>query len=136
MQSNAAKERLALARTNFEPVARVLDHLAKRITKQHGRSAVLEQRSPMQQTAQNAYAVRYSLRHPGEEVRLSLTFTIVGEDTDLLLLQGHEGSGPRDVRADPGQIDQHVYQLERADEIEEAVQAKIVAYLRNRAGRH
>ena len=135
MQTNVAQERLAVARAKFEPVARVLDHLVKDLEKEHGRSAVLERRGPMQPTAQNAYTVRYSLRYP-DEVRLSLTFTLVGENADLMLLQGHERSGSRDIKANPGQVDQHVYRLERIDEIEAAVQGKVIAHLRNRVGEH
>jgi hypothetical protein len=89
----------------------------------------------MQQTAQNAYAVRYSLRYP-DEARLSLTFTVVGEDADLLLMQGHGRSVPRDIRANPGQIDQHVYRLDEIEEIKAAVQQKISAHLQTREVRH
>ena len=121
---------LALARAKFKPVARVLDRLAKDLEKEHGRSAVL-QRNPMQQTAQNACEVHYSLRHP-DEVRLSLTFLVVGDNADLILLQGQERSSPRDIKADPGQIDQQVYRLERIDEIKEAVPMKVTAHLRRR----
>ena len=132
MQTSVDHGRLAFARAKFEPVARVLDQLAEDIGRNHGRSAVLEQRSPMQQTAKNAYAVRYSLRHP-DDVRLSLTFILIGENADLILLQGHERSGPRDVRANPGQVDQRVYRLEKVEEIKEAVQGKIIEHLRGRA---
>ena len=122
---------LALARVKFEPVAQVLDRLAKDLEKEHGRAAVLEQRGPLQQMAESAYTVRYSLRHRGE-VRLSLTFIVVGEDADLILLQGQEPSGPRDIRANPGQVDQQVYRLKKIDELKEAVQEKIVTRLESR----
>ena len=84
----------------------------------------------MHKVAENAYTVRYSLRRP-DEVRLSLTFTVVGENADLILVQGHERFGPRDIRANPGQVDQHVYRLEQIDEIKHAVQEKILAHLRS-----
>jgi hypothetical protein len=89
----------------------------------------------MQQTAQNAYAVRYSLQYP-DEAQLSLTFIVVGEDADLLLMQRHEPSGHRDIRADPGQVDQRVYRLGAIEEIKAAVQQKIAAHLRAREVRH
>ena len=131
MPTNVDQARLALAQAKFKPVAQVLDRLAKDIEKEHGRSAVLEQRSPMQPMAQNAYAIRYSVRHP-DEVRLSLTFIVVGEEANLILLQGQERSGSSDVRANPGQVDQHVYRLEQIDEIKLAVRDKILAHLRSR----
>ena len=62
---------------------------------------------------------------------MSLTFYVVGDEADLILLQGQEQSSPRDIRADPGQVDQHVYRLERVEEIKEAVQEKVVAHLRS-----
>ena len=126
---------LALARAKFEPVARVLDQLAKDIEKEHGQSAVLEQRSSMEPTAQNAYEVRYSLRH-SDDVRFALTFIVTGEEANLILLQSQERLGPKDIRSDPGQVDQHVYRLEKADEIKQAVQEKINAHLRSRGSKH
>jgi hypothetical protein len=45
--------------------------LIQDLEKEHGRSAVLECRSPMKPTAQNAYTVRYSLQHP-DDVRFAL----------------------------------------------------------------
>ena len=122
--------RLGLAQAKFMPVAQVLDGIAKDIEREHGRSAVLKQRGAMHKLAENAYTVRYSLRQP-DDVRLSLTFTVVGENADLVLVQGHERSGPRDIRANPGQVDQHVYRLDRIDEIKHAVQEKILAYLQS-----
>ena len=135
MTTHTDQGHLARARVKFEPVAQALTRLAKDIEKEHGRSAVLKQRSPMEPTAQNTYTVRYSLRHP-DEARLSLTFIVTGEDADLLLLREQERSGPQDIRSDPGQVDQRVYRLEQIDEIKEAVQAKIAAHLRSRMGRH
>ncbi len=130
MQTHAHQEHLVLARAKFTPVVRALDRLAQNIRQEHGAAAVLEQRGPMQQTAQNAYAVRYALGH-ADEAQLSLTFYVVGEEADLILLQGQERSSPRDARADPGQVDQHVYRLERIEEIEKAVQEKVLAHLRS-----
>ena len=128
---NVDDGRLGLAQAKFLPVAQVLDGIAKDIEKVHGRSAVLKPRGAMHKLAENAYTVRYSLRQP-DEVRLSLTFTVVGENADLLLVQSHERSDPSDTRASPGQVDQHVYRLERIDEIKHAVQQKILARLRSR----
>ena len=135
MRTNVNRSRLALAQSKFEPIARVLDRLSEDVGKEHGGSAVLKRRSAMQQTAQNAYAVRYSLQYP-DEAQLSLTFIVVGEDADLLLMQRHEPSGHRDIRADPGQVDQRVYRLGAIEEIKAAVQQKIAAHLRAREVRH
>ena len=134
MQTNVDHGRLARARAKFEPVTQMLNHLAKHIEQDHGGSAVLKQRCPMEPTAQNAYAVRYSLRHP-DDTRLALTFIVTGEEADLLLLQAQERSGPQDIRAHPGQIDQRVYRLEKVEEIKQAVQEKIIAHLRTRHAR-
>ena len=122
--------RLALARVRFEPIARMLDRLAEEIEKEHGQPAVLERGGPMEPTAQNVCSVRYSLRHP-DDVRFALTFVVTGESADLLLLQAQEQSGPRDIRADPGSMDQHVYRVDDIDDIKKAVQEKIRAHLRN-----
>jgi hypothetical protein len=129
MQTNVDHRQLALARAKFEPVAQALDHLAQDIKRDHGRSAVLKQRCPMEATARNAYAVRYSLRHP-HDFGFALTFIVTGEDADLLLLQAQEYSGEQDLRANPGQVDQRVYRLEKIDEIKKAVREKISAHLR------
>src|ERR671912_1080204 len=126
---NVDDSRLGLAKAKFVPVAQALDVIAKDIKTKHGRLAVLKPRGAMHKLAENAYTVRYSLRQP-DDVRLSLTFTVVGENADLILVQGHERSGPRDIRANPGQVDQHVYRLEQIDEIKHAVQEKILAHLR------
>ncbi len=131
MQTHVDHGRLALAQAKFTPVAQVLDRLAKDIEKDHGGSAELKQRSPMEVTAQNVYAVRYSLRHP-DDVRFALTFIVTGEDADLLLVQAQERSGPRDIRAHPEQVDQHVYRLDEIDTIKQAVQEKIRSHLRTR----
>jgi hypothetical protein len=131
MPTNVYQSRLALAQAKFRPLARVLDRLSEDIEKEHGRPAALKPRGAMEQTAENAFAVRYALRQP-DEARLSLTFRIVGEDADLLLLEGHERSGSPDFRADPGQVDQCVYRLAEVEEIKAAVKAKIVDHLRAR----
>ena len=127
---NVDDGRLGVAQAKFLPVAQVLDGIAKDIARNHGQSAVLKPRGTMHKLAENAYTVRYSLRQP-DDVRLSLTFTVVGENADLILVQGHERSGPRDIRANPGQVDQHVYRLEQIDEIKHAVQEKILTHLRS-----
>ena len=133
MRTNFDHGRLARAQARFEPVARVLDQLAQDIEREHGRSAVLEQKSPMEPAAQNVYEVRYLLRQPND-VRFALTFIVTGEDTDLLLLRAQERADLQDNRSDPGQVDQHVYRLEKIDEIKEAVQELIVAHLQSRRG--
>src|SRR5215211_3557986 len=135
MQTKSDHGHLALAQAKFDPVARVLDRLSKDIEKEHGRSAVLKSRGSMQQMAGNAYAVRYTLRDP-EEARLSLTFLVVGDDADLLLVEGQDQAGSRDVRADPGQVDQRVYRLQEVEEIKAAVKKKIIDHLRRRGARH
>ena len=81
MQTNVEQGRLALARVRFAPVACMLDRLAEDIEKEHGPSAVLEQKGPMEPMAQNVCSVRYSLRHPDED-RLALTFVVTGESAD------------------------------------------------------
>ncbi len=124
---NVDDGRLGLAQAKFMPVAQVLDGIARDIKKEHGRSAVLKPRGAMHKLAENAYTVRYSLRQP-DDARFSLTFTVVGENADLILVQGYERSCPRDIRANPGQVDQHVYRLEQIDEIKHAVQEKILAH--------
>ncbi len=134
METNVDHERLARAQARFEPVARVLDRVAEGIEKEHGSSAVLKQRRPMEPAAQNAYEVRYSLRHP-DGVRFALTFIVAGEDADLLLLEAQERSGPENIKVNPAQVDQRVYRLEKIEEIEKAVQEKISAHLRARQAR-
>jgi len=135
MQAKPEQARLSLAQAKFDPVARVLDHLSRDIEKEYGASAVLKPRGSMQQMAGNAYAVRYTLRDP-EEARLSLTFLVVGDDADLLLVKGQNRSGSRDGRANPGQVDQRVYRLQEVEEIKAAVKKKIIDHLRRRGARH
>ena len=129
------KSDLALAQAKFDPVARVLDRLSKDIEKEYGRSAVLKSRGSMQQMAGNAYAMRYTLREP-DKARLSLTFLVVGDDADLLLLKGQDQSGSRDARVDPGQVDQRVYRLRELEEIKAAVKQKIIDHLRGQGALH
>ncbi len=88
----------------------------------------------MEPAAQNAYEVRYSLRHP-DGVRFALTFIVTGEEADLLLLEAQERSGPENIKVNPAQVDQRVYRLEKIEEIKTAVQEKISAHLRSRAER-
>ena len=133
MRTNLDQTRLASAQAKFEPVARVLEHLSKEIQKDH--AAVLRRRGAMQQTAQNTYSVRYSLKDP-DDAQLSLTFIIVEDDADFVLVQSNQRSGPGDARANPGQVDQRVYRLDNLDEIRRAVQEKITAHLRAREVRH
>ena len=104
MPTNANQDRLAVAQTKFDSVARVLDRISEDLRKEHGRPAALKRRGPMEQTAQNVFAVRYALRQP-DEARLSLTFRIIGDNADLLLLERQKRSGPGDVRANPGRVD-------------------------------
>ena len=73
------------------------------------------------------YETRYSLRHADEE-RLSLTF-ITGDAADLVLLQGHQRSTARNLSADPGALDQHVYRVDEFDELKTAIREKTVAHL-------
>lgn len=123
-----------MARAKFEPVARVLDRLARGIETDHGRSATLKQRGPMEPAAQNAFTVRYTLGYP-DEVRFALTFVVTGDDADLLLVHAQQHTGAEDIMADPGQVDQRVYRLEKIDEIRRAVQEKISTHLRSREAR-
>ena len=135
MPTEVDQDRLALAQAKFEPVARVLDHLSRDIEKEHGRPAALKRRAAIEQTAQNAFAVRYSLRQP-EEARLSLTFRIVGDDADLLLLEGHERSDPQDVRVDAGRVAEGVYRFGEGEEIKWGVRGRVVDDLRARGVLH
>jgi hypothetical protein len=131
MHTNVDQGRLTLARAKFEPVARVLDRLARGIETDHGRSATLKQRGPMEPAAQNAFTVRYSLQHP-DNARFAITFVVTGDDADLLLVHAQQHTGAKDIMADPGQVDQRVYRLEKIDEIRRAVQEKISTHLRSR----
>jgi hypothetical protein len=128
MQTNGDDAHLAVARAKFKPVARALEDVSKNLQQEHGRSAVLQQKSPMQPISQNACMVQYSLQHPNE-ARLSLTFIVVGDEADCVLLQGQERSGPWDTGANPGQVDQHVYGVDELEDIKAAVREKISAHL-------
>jgi hypothetical protein len=129
MQTTGDHVHLALARAKFKPVARALDEVSKDLERDHGRSAVLQQKSSMRQISQSACVVQYALLNPDEDW-LSLTFIVVGDEADCVLLQHQERSGPPDRRANPGQVDQHVYRVEKLDEIKTAVREKISAHLR------
>jgi hypothetical protein len=126
MQTAGNHAHLALARTKFKPFARVLNEVSKDFERDYGRSAVLQQKSPMRQVGQSTCAVQYALLNRAED-RLSLTFIVVGDEADCVLLQHQERSG---ALADPGQIDQRVYELEKLDEIKTAVRERISAHLR------
>ena len=132
MQTNGDHGHLALAWAKFKPVARALDDVSKDLKQDHGRSAVLQQKSPMQQISQNACRVQYILQQPNE-ARLSLTFIVVGDEADCVLLQAQERSGPSDKGANPGQVDQHLYGVDELDDIKAAVREKISAHLKLRA---
>jgi hypothetical protein len=134
MHTNVDERRLALARPKFEPLARLLDRLAKEIGIDHGRSTTLQQMSPMESTAQNAFTVRYSLQRR-DEVQFALTFVVTGDDADLLLMQAQQHSSSRNVMAHPGQVDQRVYRLADIAGIRRVVQEKISAHLRSREAR-
>ena len=128
MQTKSDHGRLALAQAKFEPVARVLDHLSREIERDCGRPAVLKPRGAMQQTAGNVCEIRYALRCP-REANLSLTFLVVGENADRLLVK-KQATGADDNRVDPGQVDQRVYQLGEVEAIKMAVKEKILDCLR------
>ena len=134
MHTNVDQGRLTMARAKFEPVAQVLDRLARGIETDHGRSATLKQRGPMEPAAQNAFTVRYSLQHP-DNARFALTFVVTGDDADLLLVQTQQHTSPKDIMADPGQVDQRVYRLEKIDEISKVIQDKISAHLQTTEAR-
>lgn len=128
-EANAEQQsQRGLARSNFQPLERFLDHLGKEIATERGSSLALERRGEMQQIAQNMFEVRYSLHHP-DEIRLSLTFIIIGDDANFVLLQGHQRSTSRDLSANPGPVDQHAYRLDEIGELENAVREKIAAHL-------
>ena len=119
---------LDLARANFKPVEQLLEQLNDLIVKGHDGAYEIELKDGMRETAMNTYNVRYSLHNAGE-ARLSLSFIMAGENADMILFQGHERSVPRNVQANPGQVDQHVYRLSEMDELKIAVQDKMLAYL-------
>jgi hypothetical protein len=131
MHTKSDHGRLALAPTKFDPVARVLERLSTDLKQEYGRSAVLKPRGLMQQTAGNICEVQYALHNP-QKTDLSLTFMVVGDNADLLLLKRQEQSGPDDNRADPGQVDQRVYRLGELETIRAAVREKIIDHLRAR----
>ena len=118
---------LTLAKDHFKPIEQFLKHLRQEIFHRHD-STSLDRREPLHQTAKDTYEVRYSLHGKGDE-RLSMTFTLVGEEADKILFQGHQRSTPRDVSANPGQVDQHVYRLDEMTNLMQAVQEKVTVHL-------
>ena len=128
MHTTGDHAHLALARARFKRVARALNEVSKDVKRDLGRSAVLQQETPMQQISQSASRVQYVLPNADQD-RLSITFIIVGDEADCVLLQHHD-SGVPESSANPGQFDQQVYRLDRVDEIKQAVREKISAYLR------
>jgi hypothetical protein len=121
-QTRPDQGRLAPAQAKFDPVARLLARLSEEIESRHGRPAASERQTAVEQTAENVYAVRYSLRHLGE-AHLSLTFLLVAEHADRLPLQRHDLARPR------GRVDQRVYRLEEIEEIKAAVKETIALHL-------
>ena len=118
----------AAARSHFEPVGKFMDHIDRVVSAEYGPRSTLERRD-VEQISSNSFEVRYSL-HDDSRARLSLTFLVVGENSDELLLQCHERSGVRDIRSNPGQFDQHVYDLNTLDPLKTAIRDKILCYLR------
>ena len=118
---------LPLPKGHFEPIERFLKHLRQEISNRHDGTS-LDRREPLHQTAKDTYDVRYSLHGKGND-RLSLTFTLAGEEADKILFQGHERSSQRDVSANPGQVDQHVYQLDEMTDLIRVVQEKVAVHL-------
>ena len=94
------------------------------VSAEYGPRSTLERRD-VEQISSNSFEVRYSL-HDDSRARLSLTFLVVGENSDELLLQCHERSGVRDIRSNPGQFDQHVYDLNILDPLKTAIRDKIL----------
>ena len=80
---------LDLARANFKPVEQLLRQINDEIAKEHNGACEIELKDDMQENARNSYAVRYSL-HGAGDARLSLSFTMAGENADMILFQGHE----------------------------------------------
>ena len=135
MQTNGSHAHLALARAKFRPVARALEDISSDLEHDRGRSAVLQQKSPMEPIGQNACKVQYALQHR-DEAPLSLTFLVVGDEADCVLLQVPGCSGSPDGKANPGQVDQHVYPVGELDNIKAAVRDRISSHLRTLDGQH
>jgi hypothetical protein len=133
----AIRSQLQLASAKFEPVEHFLDRMSKKLAREYGPSTALQRRGGMQPTALNTFEVRYSIPYP-EEAPLSLTFIVTGENADTILIQGRQGSAAGEVSADPGQLDQRVYRLERLGELKQALRERIIGHLTsqfpNRAG--
>ena len=122
------ESRLAMARSSFEPIERFLSRLGQVIARDYDPSSRLERREDLHEVAQGMYEIRYSLRH-ADETRLSLTFIITGDKADLILLQGHQRSSARNLSADPGAVDQHVYRVDEFDDLEAAIREKVTGHL-------
>ena len=119
---------LALANRNFKPIERFLEKLRQDIS-QSGEGILLDRRELLHKTAKDTYQVRYSI-HDESDARLSLTFILTGENADKILFQSHQRSMPRNVAANPGQIDQHVYRLNEMTDLMQVVQEKVTSHLR------
>ena len=119
---------LALAKEHFQPIEQRLKHLRQELC--HGEDDTsLDRREPLHKTAKDTYEVRYSLHGKGD-ARLSLTFTLAGENADKILFQGHERSTPCDVSANPWQLDQHVYRLDEMTELMQSVREEVTAHFK------
>ena len=117
-----------MASANFEPVQQFLDRMSETLTRHYGASTALERRGGMQPTALNTFEVTYSIPH-SEDAPLSLTFIVTGDDADTILMQGRQRSTAGEVNAEPGQLDQRVYRLDRLNELKEALRARIIGHL-------
>jgi len=124
----AIRSKLQLASANFEPVQQFLDRMSETLTRHYGASTALERRGGMQPTALNTFEVTYSIPH-SEDAPLSLTFIVTGDDADTILIQGRQRSTAGEVNAEPGQLDQRVYRLDRLNELKEALRARIIGHL-------
>jgi len=126
--------RRASAEAKFARIARVIDRVSADIKQEYGAKTRLAPQGRIRKTAANAYALDYSLRHP-DDGQLWLTFMVVEDEADLLLIQGRD-SGPPDLRTNPGQVDQRVYRLGEIEAIKAALKDKVVGHLRARGVLH
>jgi hypothetical protein len=118
---------LELAHRNFGPIGSFLEQLGTHVS-DHKPSFNLVRREDMHRIAQHTFETRYSLCN-GSTDRLSLTFTVVGRDADVILFQRHKRSSPCDIRADPGEADLNVYKLDEVDRLKQVLQDKVISYL-------
>jgi hypothetical protein len=123
----AIRSQLQLASANFEPIQHFLDRMSETLTRQYGPYTAWQRRGGMQPTALNTFEVRYSIPHP--DAPLLLTFIFTGDDADTILIQGRQRSTAGEVNAEPGQLDQRVYRLDRLNELKEALRARIIGHL-------